>query len=214
MDDNGPGGRCSLYADEDYGLRVIGAEPSIAGGSACQRFSLRKDGSETKWDPFKHSCKFQNGDFVNIYCHSVGLGPYANLRSPPQIAIPVAWSKTDKSCLIQIPNLNMGFGAPYPQRRILQAEYDTGTMSARDQEVCERTGFIIDVDSSLATIASQRPKSTRGLQDKGLSSSGAKTWSITEIEEWSDRRRSELQGYRLLPRDHAVATGKFRVQFV
>ena len=213
MDDDGPGGRCSLYADENYGLRVIGAEPSIAGLFACQRFSLRKDGTRTKWDPFKHSSKFQNGDFVNIYCHSVGSGPYANLRNPPHIVIPVVWSKNDKSCKIQIPSLDSGFGAAYSQVRILQAEYDTGTMSARDQEVCERAEFIIDVDSSLATIASQRPKSTRGLQDKGLPSSGGKTLSMPEIEEWSEQRRNQLQG-RLFPKYPTVAIGKFRVQFV
>ena len=161
MDEYGPGGRCSLYVDIEGELRLIGAEPSVAGGVACQRFSLRRcgiqhtgdplrrDGPGNRWDPFKHASKFQNSDEVLVFCHSMGFGPYANLRRPPNVGVPVRWLHDSNTLSLNHVSLQHDRIRSI-QSRVLQAEYDIGTMASTSQEHCERAGFVSAADSNPA----------------------------------------------------------------
>jgi len=61
-------------------------------------FSMRFAGDESYWN--SHCFEMiHSGDAVELYCHSLGLGPYSSIAKPPTRALPV---------LFEIQRLSMG----------------------------------------------------------------------------------------------------------
>ncbi|OCT47236.1 hypothetical protein CLCR_02283 [Cladophialophora carrionii] len=109
------------------------------------RFSIRLAGQGGWWrkynqQPFE---TIQSGDKVNIYCHSVGVGPYANIEHPPGIATPVLYSPTERRLLLPASRrtlLNNG-----NLREILR-QYDEGTLPVADRMGFEMKGHLTSDD--------------------------------------------------------------------
>ncbi|ETI25420.1 hypothetical protein G647_02193 [Cladophialophora carrionii CBS 160.54] len=109
------------------------------------RFSIRLAGQEGCWrkynqQPFE---TIQSGDKVNLYCHSVGVGPYANIEHPPEIATPVLYSPTERRLLLPASRrtlLNNG-----SLREILR-QYDEGTLPVADRMAFEMKGHLTSDD--------------------------------------------------------------------
>ena len=105
------------------------------------RFSLRLAGQRGSWrggpgQPFE---TIQSGDHVNIYCHSLGVGPYARDKYPPTHGVPVLYSVDDQTLIVHPSSL--GFRLDPNNRQIIR-QYDEGTLDFAQSEAFERKGYL------------------------------------------------------------------------
>lgn len=90
------------------------------------RFSFRLAGTTGRWNPARDPPRFiQSGDQANIYCHSVGLGPYRHISSPPAEASSVMLDSYSARHL-SVPVTRIAFESP---DRELIRQYDNGQLS-------------------------------------------------------------------------------------
>jgi hypothetical protein len=103
--------------------------------AAVCRFSFRKHGKEGAWQPFPGQA-IESGENVNLYCHSVGLGPFSDINSPPAEAALVYATSTGK--------LFVPISSNSKSTRVLDLvrDYDLGTLSDDDASAFEKMGFI------------------------------------------------------------------------
>jgi hypothetical protein len=119
--------------------------PMRTGGSPC-RFSFRLAGSSGPWLPKVDSPHvLSSGEEVNLYCHSLELGPYRDLKRPPTHASPAVFGLINSDTSIWENRLDSLYFpvsecATYAVKE-LAAGYDSGKMTLGDQEAFERMGF-------------------------------------------------------------------------
>ena len=103
------------------------------------------------WTPQREQV-IRSGDQVHLYCHSLGLGPYANINRPPQIATPVMRIGRDSQIILPIPAVT----ERDENHRNITA-YEKGTLSAIEQEAFERLGMFTleDIISSGHDLVAQ-----------------------------------------------------------
>lgn len=107
-------------------------------GKVVCRFSFRRHGEEGAWKPQLPGQVIKSGESVNLYCHSVGLGPFSDINSPPAEAAPVYVTSTGK-LLVPISS----FTDPTRVRELIQ-DYELGKLSDNDTAAFEKMGFISD----------------------------------------------------------------------
>ena len=125
-----------MFVSSDGSLKP----PGVAPGD-LNRFSFRPAGTTGKWNPLrKPSRVIQSGEQVNIYCHSVGVGPYGSISKPPAEASPVIYSELsgDPGKLF-VPVQPSAFESP--DRDLIQ-KYDKGELSLGDKLAFEKMGLI------------------------------------------------------------------------
>lgn len=86
-----------------------------------------------------------SGEEVNLYCHSLELGPYRDLKRPPTHASPAVFGLINSDTSIWENRLDSLYFpvsecATYAVKE-LAAGYDSGKMTLGDQEAFERMGF-------------------------------------------------------------------------
>lgn len=101
------------------------------------RFSLRHVVSGDRWAPERQQI-VRSGDQVILYCHSLGIGPFANITRPPEKASPLMYIGADKHIVLPVPRLT-----DHRDNDKIISSYDNGTMSAADQEAYERIGVFL-----------------------------------------------------------------------
>lgn len=79
-----------------------------------------------------------SGDQVNLYCHSVGVGPYTSISKPPAEASPVLYASNDPRKLF-VPVQRTAF--ENPDRDLIQ-QFDSGRLSKSDKSAFEKMGMI------------------------------------------------------------------------
>lgn len=119
-------------------LKPEGVEPSD-----INRFSFRLAGAAGLWK--KHDTQppeiLKSGDQVNIYCHSLGIGPYANIEKPPEIASVVLYSAHERKFSVDFDDhVNTS------EIRTIIQQYDYGILQRRDQDAFERKGYLAPAD--------------------------------------------------------------------
>jgi hypothetical protein len=126
--------------------------------SDTNRFSFRLAGSTGKWNPSrKPPSVIKSGDQVNIYCHSVGVGPYGSISKPPAEASPVKIFDYQGKKL-WVPVNRVAFGSP--DRELIQ-QYDRGELPQDDKLAFEKMGLITGL--SLAPGPTESVESTQSL---------------------------------------------------
>lgn len=123
--------------DKQWG-RLKPQRPSIKAGTIC-RFSIRISGQSGPWQPNSpiHAGQIKSGDTVNLYCHSVGLGPFANDSRPPACASPALIAPGSHELVF--PLIEDSFS---PGTRRLIESYDNNTLSSSEKEAFEKMGFV------------------------------------------------------------------------
>ena len=109
-----------------------------AHGTAVCRFSFRKDGETGPWRPQRSGLDIKSGEKVNLYCHSVGLGPFSDCESPPMEAAPVHVTP-DGKLFVPISSISKS-----SRTSELIRDYDLGTLSGDDTAAFEKMGLICD----------------------------------------------------------------------
>jgi hypothetical protein len=112
------------------------------------RFSFRRLGEKGAWKPQLPGQVIKSGESVNLYCHSVGLGPYSDVNSPPAEASPVCVTPNGK-LLVPIPGFTKSAGV----RKLIQ-DYDLGKLGNDDYYAAfEKMGFVSDASWPLSQFA-------------------------------------------------------------
>jgi hypothetical protein len=108
------------------------------------RFSFRLAGELGPWK--KHDKQplqeLESGNQVNIYCHSLGVGPYANIENPPTLAVPIRYSAEERKLAVFVPEeyaKNKGV-------RSIVEQYDCGTLAPEDRDAFEEKGYLNSTD--------------------------------------------------------------------
>lgn len=125
-----------MFVSSDGSLKP----PGVAPGD-LNRFSFRPAGTTGKWNPSRKPPRvIQSGEQVNIYCHSVGVGPYGSISKPPAEASPVMYTELsgDPGKLF-VPVQPSAFESP--DRDLIQ-KYDKGELSHGDKLAFEKIGLI------------------------------------------------------------------------
>lgn len=165
--------------------------PSIPVSSPARtwRFSLRRISELGQWNPAKNALPespgIMSGDKVKLFCHSLGLGPFATFLSPPSSACAATCSD---DCIT--------FGIPQniisPEIRQLVYLYDSYKLTRDDMDAFEKMGFI-----STAEFAPKSPEmGMKGQErDRGFSaeiSAGASVgatvgivWELPSVKEYT-----------------------------
>lgn len=108
----------------------------------CVRFSLRYANRYGQWHPTTDPVgSIASGDEVSLWCHSMGIGPFANVDQSPAFAIPARQSTTSKICFVDASHSNV-LKRPFPQRQVA-GEYDAGTLDNQYRHYVESCGEII-----------------------------------------------------------------------
>lgn len=124
----------------------------------ANRFSFRLAGTTGRWNPTRDPPRFiQSGDQVNIYCHSVGLGPYRHVSSPLVEASPVGSlirvSVAGKTTRMFVPATQDAF---ISLDRDLIQQYDNSGLSEADTSTFEKIGCVtackIEIAENLLTM--------------------------------------------------------------
>jgi len=137
-------------------------KPEGVAPSDINRFSFRLAGSGGQWKKYDTQPleTLKSGDQVNIYCHSLGVGPYANIESPPRRATPIRYSPSNRKIAVLLED----FVQSESTRTIIR-NYDCGELSKRDQEVFELKGYL----SSNDRIGKIKPdRAVSGIEYSGL----------------------------------------------
>jgi hypothetical protein len=114
--------------------------PGIAPGDD-NRFSIRMAGTAGKWNPSRNPPQvIHSGDQINLYCHSVGVGPYGSLSASPDEASPVIRTTTSTGSTKLIVPVHPG-SFENPDRNLIQ-QYDKGTLPLGEKLAFERMGLI------------------------------------------------------------------------
>ena len=127
----------SIFVSSDGSLKPPGVPPGDT-----NRFSFRLVGTTGKWNPSrKPPLVLKSGDSVNIYCHSVGVGPYGSIVKPPAEASPVMkYTRLPENPVkLFVPVERTAF--EYPDRDMIQ-KYDKGTLSQGNRSAFEKMGLI------------------------------------------------------------------------
>ena len=125
------------------------------------RFSFRLAGSTGKWNPLREPPRvIQSGDQINLYCHSVGVGPYASISKPPAEASPVVYAKQSKTLFVPV----QGSAFDSDDRNLIQ-QYDNGKLGHHDREAFEKMGLI--TSDRLAPGPTQTIEKTKALGFSG-----------------------------------------------
>lgn len=124
----------SIFVSSDGSLKP----PGVA-HEDIYRFSFRLAGTTAKWNPVREPPPIiHSGDQVNLYCHSVGVGPYASTSKPPAEASPVLYASNDPRKLF-VPVQRTAFESP--DRDLIQ-QFDSGRLSKSDKSADEKMGMI------------------------------------------------------------------------
>jgi hypothetical protein len=77
-------------------------KPESVAPSDINRFSFRLAGSGGHWKKYDTQPleTLKSGDQVNVYCHSLGVGPYANIENPPRRATPIQYSSISRKIAV------------------------------------------------------------------------------------------------------------------
>lgn len=126
----------SMFVSSNGSLKPPGVHPGD-----LNRFSFRIAGTTGKWNPSRHPPRIiRSGDQVNIYCHSVGVGPYGSISSPPAEASPVMDTEVSGGPgKIFVPVKRTAFESP---DRDLILQYDEGKLAHGDKLAFEKMGLI------------------------------------------------------------------------
>jgi hypothetical protein len=125
-----------MFVSSDGSLKPPGVNPGD-----LNRFSFRPAGTTGRWNPSRKPPRvIQSGEQVNIYCHSVGVGPYGSISKPPAEASPVMYTELsgDPGKLF-VPVHPSAFESP--DRDLIQ-KYDKGELSHGDKLAFEKIGLI------------------------------------------------------------------------
>ena len=125
-----------MFVSSDGSLK----HPGVAPGDLNQ-FSFRPAGTTGKWNPSRKPPRvIQSGEQVNIYCHSVGVGPYGSISKPPAEASPVMYTEPSRDPgKLFVPVQPSAFESP--DRDLIQ-KYDKGELSHGDKLAFEKIGLI------------------------------------------------------------------------
>ena len=106
------------------------------------RFSLRRARQSGAWDPRPLKPKeIKSGEQVQLFCHSLGLGPFANLDRPPSFASPAKkLHKGDSIRLVFAPSEE--FLLAMLGRLDIISGYDYGSLDVADKEAFEKMGLV------------------------------------------------------------------------
>jgi hypothetical protein len=159
-----------MFVSSDGGL-----EPPEVPPGDINRFSFRRAGATGKWNPSMNPLQIlKSGDSVNLYCHSVGVGPYGSILKPPAEASPVKYTGSrGHPETIFVPVQRTAFETP--DRQLIQG-YDNGTLSPGDQSAFEKMGLI--TSRELAPGPAERAETTKtrvinpSVQVRGVSVGG------------------------------------------
>jgi hypothetical protein len=184
------------------------------------RFSIRLAGQADRWrkyneQPFE---TIQSGDKINLYCHSLGVGPYANIEDPPAFATPILYSPSERRLVLPasrttlLSNVNL---------RELLRQYDEGTLTVADRMAFESKGFVASDDRIgkikppkrgkdgwlLSTLYSSMRQSGPGTRSGGASIAlGTKVWEILSHLTGETQLGSETVTWKpYLPEDAELA---------
>ncbi len=125
------------------------------------RFSFRLAGTTGRWNPLREPPRvIQSGDQVNIYCHSVGVGPYASASKPPAEASQVLYAKHDPRKFL-VPVHRTAFESP---DRDLIIQFDSGKLSASDKAAFEKMGLITTRELAPGPIQTVETSRSMGVQ--------------------------------------------------
>ena len=158
----------------------------------------------------------KSGDKVHLFCHSLGLGPFANPDHPPSFAHPaIALRRGEHPKLVFGTSLDRSWQSYF-------AKYDTGQLSAKEQEVCEKMGMVpnfsltVDEDENSAvvgvpymiaadTVKEQLAKSFEDATGAFTVVDGKKTRielpDLETLEPYDSRDRRWIEIFELLMRD-------------
>ena len=123
------------------------------------RFSLRKLGQSDAWNPKPITPEsIRSGDYVQLFCHSLGLGPFANVNRPPVTASPAHFRDPCDGDFRELAFHRQEDFLPASAQELLAA-YDSGTLQAADTNVFELRGSLST--EGLARKAKDTRHSTR-----------------------------------------------------
>ena len=109
------------------------------------RFSIRHVVSKRdRWAPQRQQI-VRSGDTVLLYCHSLGIGPFANITRPPEEALPVMCIGSDNQIVLPVPEFT-----DHEDNYRSVSSYDNGTMPPADQEAYERMGIFTTDDVEMS----------------------------------------------------------------
>jgi hypothetical protein len=100
-------------------------------------FSLRLAGAAGQWSPSR-KILLKSGDKVDLYCHSIGLGPYLNPNMPPTCASPALVIKGNERALVFPALSRLDSGG---NNDLIDA-YNNRTLEAGHKDAFEKMGFI------------------------------------------------------------------------
>lgn len=115
-----------------------GLRAQLIPSSDISRFSIRLAGTSGPWNPTRQPPQMiKSGDQVNLYCHSMGLGPYANVSRPPTYASPALCDLSNRSiCFVT------AYDSFSPMVRSLITAYDGRSIPAEVRDAFEKMGII------------------------------------------------------------------------
>lgn len=127
-----------LFVNSNGQLKPEGVEPSD-----INRFSFRLAGAAGRWKKYDTQPPeiLKSGDQVNIYCHSLGIGPYANIEKPPKVASAVLYSPHERKFAV-----NFDDHVNTSEVRSVIQQYDYGTLQRRDRDAFEMKGYLTSTD--------------------------------------------------------------------
>lgn len=127
------------------------------------RFSLRSVTRSGAWKPnlADKDALISDGDEVHLYCHSLGLGPYASLQRPPSFATPASYRKrSDEGYDIKV-QVHPEYREPFCQELIRL--YDTNKLIPAEQEAFEKMGMVSGREYTplKPTVSGAKPETIR-----------------------------------------------------
>jgi hypothetical protein len=137
-------------------------KPENVPPSDINRFSFRLAGSGGQWKRYDAQPleTLKSGDQVNIYCHSLGVGSYANIENPPRRATPIQYSAANRKIAVFLED-----HAKSDNTRSIIQKYDYDALNDRDRDAFELKGYISPTDR----VGKIKPEPSFSMDTGGLS---------------------------------------------